>query len=76
MSNPDPICPKCKATMKESFIIDHGHADHLRVATWTAGKPEKSFWRGLKVDDSQSVPLLTFRCTGCGYLESYARSAS
>jgi formate-dependent nitrite reductase cytochrome c552 subunit len=63
-------CAKCNAAMEEGVIIDWGHSNYIRVASWAAGIPEKRFWGGLKVKDS--IPLRTFRCPACGYLESYA----
>ena len=36
------------------------------------GAPEKSFWSGLKTSGREQHAVVTFRCDGCGYLESYA----
>ena len=66
-------CPKCEGEMEQGFIRDVTHGGRL-VSHWTAGIPEKSFWTGTKaVAEGQIVPIGTFRCVSCGFLESYAR---
>ena len=68
-------CIRCEGTMEEGFVLDHGHYNAKMVDTWVEGKPVKSFWSGLKIDDRQTYEVRTFRCTGCGYLENYANEA-
>jgi hypothetical protein len=58
--------------MEAGFIVDHGHYDAKRVETWVEGKPQKSFWTGLQVNDRQQLSVTTYRCEACGYLEAYA----
>ena len=36
------------------------------------GQPQKSIWTGLKQFKNQQHEIVTWRCGGCGYLESYA----
>jgi len=67
-----PECRHCAAPMEEGFILDQAHGV-LHVPTWIKGKPERSFWSGLKTDRDQ-YKVQTFRCPKCGYLESYALS--
>ncbi len=38
-----------------------------------AGAPQKSFWAGTKLPEEKQIPVGTFRCSRCGFLESYAR---
>lgn len=65
-------CPKCSEPMEEGFVIDYTHGAKV-VASWVAGPPEKSLWQGgLKTGDRQKLGIATYRCPGCGYLESYA----
>ena len=65
-------CPKCNSAMEAGYIIDYGHFDARRVETWVEGAPKKSIWTGLKIKDRQQLPVTTYRCEGCGYLEAYA----
>jgi hypothetical protein len=58
--------------MEEGFILDLGEGDSRRVAQWVSGPPEPSFWMGLKTKGKPKHPIRTFRCTRCGFLESYA----
>jgi hypothetical protein len=75
----DLRCAKCKARMEQGFIPDRGQAyidrrnPYMYLATWVAGTPERSFWLGITTRGRAEIPVRTFRCTACGYLESYAR---
>jgi hypothetical protein len=64
-------CPRCQGAMQEGFIIDENYGSRS-AAAWHAGPPRKSVWVGLKIDRNDTLPIRTFRCTACGYLESYA----
>jgi len=45
-----------------------------KVDNWVEGSPEKSWFFGsAKVPKEKCVPVGTFRCSACGFLESYAR---
>jgi hypothetical protein len=65
-------CPKCQGTMSEGFVVDR--TDNGRaVASWVEGAPEKSIWSGIKLRGKTQVPIATWRCGSCGFLESYAK---
>jgi hypothetical protein len=64
-------CPKCTADMVQGFIVDWTQGGHL-VSNWVEGAPEKS-WRGTSAPADKCTPVGTFRCSQCGFLESYAR---
>ncbi len=73
MSPTPETCPKCAHSMQQGFITDFGHSGVL-PSTWVPGSPQRSFWTGTKLPPREEwVPVAVFRCTGCGYLESYAR---
>jgi phage FluMu protein Com len=65
-------CPKCGKEMEEGFIADYTHGAVL-VSKWVEGEPEKSFWLGTKMRGKENMKVKTYRCRGCGYLESYAK---
>ncbi len=67
-----PQCPKCKSAMVQGFIVDFNLAGRM-VSSWVEGAPEKSTWTGTKVPTEKTIPVGTFRCSGCGFLESYAQ---
>ena len=58
--------------MVEGFLLEAGDNNARMVTRWVEGSPEKSFWTGLKIKDRDVMPVSTFRCPHCGYLESYA----
>ena len=65
-------CPKCRGKMEEGFIKDEGYGT-IQASKWVEGLPEKSFWTGTKTRGKNQVQVITYRCPGCGYLESYAK---
>jgi hypothetical protein len=65
-------CPKCNSAMEQGFVLDNSYGERI-VSQWVPGAPLTSFWTGTKVPDKELVPIGTYRCSGCGYLESYAR---
>ncbi len=71
MTKPPEKCPKCGGRMEQGFVLDNTHGGRL-VSQWAEGAPVKSFWVGTKLPDEKLVPIGTFRCSGCGFLESYA----
>src|SRR5262245_12500458 len=71
MSAEKLACPKCRGEMVRGFILDLSFP-HRAVSHWVEGTPEKSLIAGTKVPAGKDMPTATFRCAGCGYLESYA----
>ena len=64
-------CIRCHAQMVLGFVPDNTNAGFAQQS-WVPGEPERSFWTGIKMTKDQIVPVITFRCPSCGYLESYA----
>ncbi len=67
-------CPKCGQHMTQGFIADHTYGA-VNVSLWVEGAPRASFWKKIKAPAAKSLPVATFRCLGCGFLESYAAAA-
>jgi len=57
--------------MAPGYVIDEGYGTRT-VANWVAGEPERSMWTGLKLRGKDKLAITTYRCSRCGYLESYA----
>jgi hypothetical protein len=57
--------------MEPGFMLDVTRGAYLQAA-WVEGRPEASMWTGLKVKGRRRIPVRTFQCEACGYLESYA----
>ena len=65
-------CPKCSQMMVRGFIPEVSHGSFVSI--WVEGEPEHSFWAaGVKIPRDKTINIVTYRCGGCGFLESYAR---
>ena len=68
-----PTCVKCAKKMELGFILDQVmQGNYAAKAEWADGRPERSFWTGVKLKGKKRYPVQTYRCPTCGYLESYA----
>lgn len=66
-------CPKCNHTMERGYVADIGYGAVFQSG-WTPGEPEpRRIVGGIKWRKGDNVSIVTYRCSGCGYLESYAR---
>jgi len=65
------LCPKCQGEMVRGYVLNFTPIG-VRIVKWNAGPPIKSFWAGI-IDSTSQIPIGTFRCQTCGFLESYAR---
>lgn len=68
-------CPKCNGDMVQGFTSGRDGPNRV-VSTWVEGTPEKVGWlfrQVGKVAPDKCIPVGIFRCSACGFLESYAR---
>jgi hypothetical protein len=73
MSEPMKSCTKCNGSMEEGFIPDLGDKSVLQTSDWYEGLPERPRWFGrLKTSGKRRFLVRSYRCTRCGYIESYA----
>jgi hypothetical protein len=61
--------------MEVGYLLEKGENNRKSQATWVEGAPEASFWTGMKTGDRRQLPVLTYRCRQCGWLDFYAREA-
>ncbi len=66
-----PKCPKCQHGMELGFVPDATYGGVL-VPSWIEGAPEKNWLGGVTFKGKQKLAVTTYRCTSCGFLESYA----
>lgn len=71
---PSQSCPKCSHAMEAGLIVDFAQGN-ARQSEWMEGPPQTSFWQmgGLKLGGKVRRPVVTYCCTRCGFLESYAQ---
>jgi hypothetical protein len=68
------ICPKCSGHMEAGFIVDRAAGAANLQAKWVDGPAAPpNVWRhGVQLQGRKPVPVTTWRCDRCGYLESFA----
>ncbi len=65
-------CPKCDGKMEPGFVLDRNRFEDAQ-GTWIEGTLQLNMWTGAaKTGKKEQIPVTTYRCVGCGYLESYA----
>ena len=64
------VCPKCQAKMEEGLIPDSG-SGYIFISKWVEGIAQMGFL-GVKLRGRRQFEITAYRCTACGYLESYA----
>ena len=57
--------------MEPGYLLDETYG-RVRPSQWIEGAPEFSIWTGLKLRGKRKIEVATYRCSRCGYLESYA----
>ena len=72
-----PTCRHCATDMELGLMLDRGGRTGYVRSVWQAGLPERMKFLGmktgtLKIDLKHALATITYRCTKCGYLESYA----
>lgn len=69
-------CLRCEGKMESGFVGDNAYGRNerrlVKLPVWFSGRPEWSFWGGLKLRGRKQIYVQTMRCMSCGYLESYA----
>ena len=68
-------CPRCKGSMEEGLVVDETHHNRAAQPHWVPGPVAHGFW-GLKLSGKRRHPVTTWRCTQCGYLQSFAAVAA
>jgi len=69
-------CPKCGGSMAEGHVMGRTSSSIPALGSWVEGKPERSIWTGLKYKGKSRMDLAAFRCTRCGFVETYATTDS
>ena len=67
-------CGKCGGAMAIGVIVDHSHGKSY-PERWQKDEASVSKWWGLREDRKAQLDVETWRCSRCGFLESYAPDA-
>ena len=71
MAQAQIVCPKCKKEMQAGFVPDNSNGQSFESGWYEGAFATK--WLGLRLRSKKApVPITTYRCASCGYLESYA----
>ena len=61
--------------MEQGYVVDVMYGGGTSsTPKWVAGEPQRSIWTGIKLRGKEQIPVSTWRCRQCGYLESYAKA--
>lgn len=73
VSPPRPICAKCGLLMVQGLTCnDAGGGSRVEgVAVWLEGEVKRRWLGLLRFPKGRRYEVVTFRCRGCGLLESY-----
>jgi hypothetical protein len=66
-------CPKCRSPMELGFVADHGYGNVIQ-ALWVEGELIRGVLGAMTLRGKRQLAIAIERCTGRGYLESYARA--
>jgi hypothetical protein len=64
-------CSKCGGEMQEGLVVDLNYAGILQ-SMWVEDPAGQSVGSGA-TNGKRKVKTKTYRCSGCGYLDSYAK---
>jgi Domain of unknown function (DUF6487) len=64
-------CPKCKGSMESGVLLDYINSAVSRPDRWSPGDVPKLDFFGK--EDRVTRKIEAYRCSGCGYLELYAK---
>jgi hypothetical protein len=65
------VCPKCQKEMHAGFVADYS-GGVVFESRWVEGRFATKWLRTKLRSQKPAVPITTYRCTSCGYLESFA----
>ena len=67
-----PKCVKCGESMEKGFVTRPWPQSPRQVEMWVKGAPPAPWLIGPKSTGKGVRVVTAWRCTGCGFLESFA----
>jgi Domain of unknown function (DUF6487) len=68
-------CPECRGEMVVGFLPEYTRNRVMR-SLWIEGVLKTSFWTGVDIKGKDVRAVVTWRCSDCGLLRSYAERAA
>ena len=65
-------CSKCNSDMQQGVVVDLSYAGILS-SMWVEDKPETGVVAGIADNHKRKLKTITYRCSNCGFLDSYAK---
>jgi len=65
-------CSECNSHMQQGVVVDMSYAGILR-SMWVEDQAENSVIAGIPDHHKRKVNTITYRCSNCGFLDSYAK---
>ena len=65
-------CSKCDSHMQQGVVVDMSYAGILR-SMWVEDQAENGVIAGIPDHHKRKVNTITYRCSNCGFLDSYAK---
>jgi len=65
-------CSECHSYMQQGVVVDLSYAGILR-SLWVEDQAEYSVVAGIPDHHNRKVKTITYRCSNCGFLDSYAK---
>jgi hypothetical protein len=75
MTADTPSCYRCQGAMTAGLLIDRDYSTKNQ-ARWASGEPRRgvgAWFSGEASGTRDEYRVVTYRCTRCGALESFAR---
>ena len=66
------ICSKCNSDMQQGVVVDLSYAGILH-SMWVEDQPETGVVAGIADTHKRKLKTVTYRCSNCGFLDSYAK---
>jgi ribosomal protein L44E len=65
-------CSKCNSDMQQGLVVDLSYAGIIQ-SMWIEDQPENSVVAGIADHHKRKAKTITYRCSNCGFLDSYAK---
>ena len=62
-------CPKCKGAMESGIVRDYWSGTRYEGSVWSPGHAKQHIFS----KDVPGIKITVYRCSNCGYLESFAK---